>query len=263
MVKGICKLCGKREDLCDKSHILPKFCYKYLRAEDKSFTYFREGAKKSIGNEFYTEYESGILCLDCENKRLGSLDSYGSTIINNEGFNEKLKFNFKETAENKFLILNDNLYYDYKKYKLFLLSILWRTAISSREAFKEVKLSHNIETDLKNMILNNDPGKEYEYPCGILLPPFETLFRKSKNFNPHITGFVMSPVATQINNVPAYLFVIMGTQYVFYINKEPKNDIFISTRHKELYMLINETKDHAHLIQHRLIKPLKRVWSKK
>ena len=42
-----------------------------------------------------------------------------------------------------------------------------------------------------------------------------------------------------------------------------KNDIFISTRHKELYMLINEKKDHAHLIQHRIIKPLKRVWSKK
>lgn len=257
MIKGICKLCGRDRDLCNKSHILPRFCYKYLRSEDKSFNYFRYGAKKPISKEYNTEYEGGILCLDCENCRLGNLDDYGSKIINNDGFNNRLIFNLKETPENNFLILNDSSYYNYKNFKLFLLSILWRAAISSRRAFSEVVLSYDIETDLKNMILNNNPGKEYEYPCGILLPPLETLFRDSKDFNPYISGFVMSPVATQMNGIPAYQFIIMGTQYIFYINKEPREDLFISTRYKELFMLINKKEDHAHLIEHRLIKPLK------
>lgn len=263
MIKGICKLCGEHKDLCNKSHILPKFCYKNLREENNFYNYFYYTAKKPFKNKFSVEYDGGILCLDCENKILGSLDDYGSKIINNDGFNEELSFNLQETDQNKFLVLSDSSYYDYKKFKLFLLSILWRAGISSRNAFAEVKLSHDVEMDLRNMILNNNPGKEYEYACGILLPPLETLFRRVKNFNPHIAGFVMSPVATQINNVPAYQFIIMGTQYILYINKEPRKDLFISTQHRKLFMLISEKEDHAHLIYHRLIKPLKRALSKK
>jgi len=262
MKKGICKLCGEYKDLCSKSHILPKFCYKYLKEKDNSFIFFRYPAHKPVDNKFSIEYESGILCLDCENKRLGSLDDYGSKIINNDGFNDKLSFSLKETPENKFLVIS-NSFYEYKKFKLFLLSILWRAGISSRKMFAEVKLDSNIEIDLREMILNDNPGKEYEYPCGILLPPMETLFKKAENFNPHIAGFVISPVTTQINGVSAYQFIIMGTQYIFYINKEPRIDLFISTQYKELLMLVNEKKDHAHLIYHRLIKPLKMVGYKK
>lgn len=263
MRKGICKLCGEYKELCRESHIVPKFCYKHLRAKDKSFAHFGYNTKKPISKKFNTEYEGNILCLDCENNRLGHLDDYGSKIINNDGFNNKLSFDIKKTPENKFLILTNNSYYDYKKFKLFLISILWRAGISSRKMFAGVKLDSNIEADLKNMILNDNPGKEYEYPCGILLPPMETLFKKAKNFNPHIASFVMPPVTMQINGVPAYQFIIMGTQYIFYMNKEPRKDLFISTRYKELLMLINEKEDHAHLIYHRLIKPLKRVEYKK
>lgn len=259
MLKGICKLCGEYKDLCKESHILPKFCYKNLRLADNSFAHFSYGDKKPIRNRFNVEYEANILCLNCENNILGGLDDYGSRIINNDGFNDKLTFNLQETPENKFLVLNDSLIYDYKKFKLFLLSILWRAGISSRSAFVEVKLGSGVEVDLRNMILNDQPGKEYEYPCGILLPPLETLSRRTKNFNPHIAGFVMSPITMQINGIPAYQFVIMGTQYIFYINKEHRKDLFISTRYKELFMLINKNEDHAHLIKHRLIDPLKRV----
>lgn len=258
MTKGVCKLCSKYKDLCKKSHILPRFCYKNLRLEDNSFSYFRYGDKKPISNEFNTEYETNILCLDCENNRLGGLDDYGSKIINNDGFNEGLNFSINKTAENRFLVLN-GVDYNYKRFKLFLLSILWRAGVSSRKAFAEVKLDSDIETDLRNMISNDQPGEEYEYPCGILLPPFETLFRKDKDFNSHIAGFVMSPVATQINGVSAYQFIIMGTQYLFYINKKPRKDLFISTQQHKLLMLINNDDDHAHLIYHRLLKPLKKV----
>jgi hypothetical protein len=36
-------------------------------------------------------------------------------------------------------------YYDYSKYKLFLLSLLWRASISSRSLFNQIKLPVSIE----------------------------------------------------------------------------------------------------------------------
>lgn len=263
MKQGFCKLCNEYKYLAKESHILPKFCYKHLKSANNKFTHFRSNEKSPISNRPNVEYEGNIFCLDCENRLLGGLDDYGSKIINNNGFNKKLKFEIHETPENSFFVLKDSSGYDYKKFKLFLLSILWRAGISSRTAFAGVDLDSIVKADLKKMILNNDPGEEYEYPCGILLPPTLALLRGTKNFNPHITGFVIAPVPMVMNDVPAYQFIIMGTQYIFYINKNFRKDLLISTQKNQLFMLVNDTEDHAHLIYHRLIRPLKMAGYKK
>ncbi len=46
---------------------------------------------------------------------------------------------------------------DYTKFKLFLLSILWRMGVSSLDAFVEVKRGSHHEEALRVALLNGDP----------------------------------------------------------------------------------------------------------
>jgi hypothetical protein len=49
--------------------------------------------------------------------------------------------------------------YDYSKLKLFFISLLWRASVSSHEFFQGVQVN-KFENQLKEMILDNDPGNE-------------------------------------------------------------------------------------------------------
>jgi hypothetical protein len=56
---------------------------------------------------------------------------------------------------------------DYKKLKLFQLSILWRASEAKGEYFSAVRLSDEHRERLRTMLLANDPGKDDEYSCGM------------------------------------------------------------------------------------------------
>ncbi len=53
--------------------------------------------------------------------------------------------------------------YDYTKFKLFHLSILFRASVSSLPTFQEVNLG-NHEERIRDMLLSGDPGRDSEYP---------------------------------------------------------------------------------------------------
>ncbi len=54
--------------------------------------------------------------------------------------------------------------YDYATFKLFHLSVLFRASVSSLSTFQEVNLGALHEERIRQMLLNEDPGKDWEYP---------------------------------------------------------------------------------------------------
>jgi hypothetical protein len=56
---------------------------------------------------------------------------------------------------------------DYRKFKLFQLSVLWRPGVAQQEFFSQVELGHHDEP-LRKMLLAEDPGRHTDYGCVII-----------------------------------------------------------------------------------------------
>src|SRR3972149_6927505 len=104
MKKGVCKLCKEIKFLCKKSHILPKHTYKILKENGYSLYIDRETIKKGHGKKDYS----------------GKFETYANNLI----YLSRIKNTDKQIIDSKIII--SGIGYDYKKIKLYFLSILWR-----------------------------------------------------------------------------------------------------------------------------------------
>jgi len=204
-----CKLCLEEKELIKESHLIPDFMYKSIKGIDNSMMSI-DGNQIEKARRVHTgEFENNILCKDCDNAIIGNYESYASKIIN---YQTKIK----GISATKFIDENNNLKHaeikglDYSKFKLFLLSLLWRASISNREFFKNVKLGLEEEESLRKMLLNSNPGEPDDFPCIVCLPNQSLLLNK----------FIQSPIViTKENRKIGYSFLIGGTYYYFYIVK--------------------------------------------
>lgn len=184
-MKGTCKLCLKENmEMHKDSHIIPKSFYKRagLFSEGGKMYYpdhsSGESNKWKDSNSNSGEYEQHIFCLECE-KILKSYEDYGGDLLHN---------NLKEKLTTEILNHSDGMEFlrysgiDYKKLKLFYLSIFWRASIASREIF-DLQLEKNVEEDLRKMILEGNAGSFMDYPI-------RTVFHLKPNF---IEAFHVAP----------------------------------------------------------------------
>ena len=145
---GKCPLCDKKAVL-KESHIISKFIYKPVKEKTGKMTEidnspFLNGKTRQDGIKEY------LLCGICEERRQ-KYEDYVSKLIR------------KNT-----LIKNGDIYHvtgiDYVKFKLFLLFNLFMFAASKSPEFEEINIPSYYD-DLKDMILNNDPGTYAEFGC--------------------------------------------------------------------------------------------------
>lgn len=151
-------------------------------------------AKKLISTGFY---DSNILCEKCDNQIIGNLESYSSIVIwggrgNAESF-PKIEGRLNQRNQ-KYLHLYD---IDYTKFKLFLLSIIWRASISKQKIFENVNLGIH-EVIIGKMIYENNPGKSNDYPV--------SMFVLNENKNSP-TKMIANPI--KVNDL-VYHFLING-----------------------------------------------------
>ena len=231
---GICKLCLKDKQLIKKSHIIPEFMYSDLFDENHNYilTTNKEISKKD-GRKRYKptgEYEGEILCADCDNKTLGKFESYASKTLygNNIPLEQApvVSNHFNESGTRFSLVKN----IDYQKFKLFLLSILWRASISKRPFFEEVSLGPH-EDRLRKMLLLENPGEERDYPIQFLT--YVNDKRMSRDF-------IGQPRTLKTEGHRLITFFIAGVFYGFMVSSHPKPEgIMTSTIKKsnELIML--------------------------
>lgn len=151
---GICKLCQEEKLLCD-SHIIPKFIYRKIKADQN---YYRIASTIPDQNHLKSqkEFQEYLLCWDCE-QRLQKYETYASNIL----------YNFQQQfirEDNVIRVVNVK----YDLFKLFQLSILWRSSITSLPVFKNGKLAPRHEKRIRSMLYNEDPGEVNDYGCLML-----------------------------------------------------------------------------------------------
>ena len=151
MVLGTCKLCEKENIAMAKCHVIPRALYgKSLKdplgpAKLITNTPGHYPKKTRIGI-----YDSGIVCQACE-QRFGPWDDYANTLLLRSDPDEVLE---KGDQRGAYIYKKP----DYKRLKLFFMSMLWRAHHSTQDFFKGVQLKTKLEKKLRALVRMGQPG---------------------------------------------------------------------------------------------------------
>jgi hypothetical protein len=150
-----CRLCRESRTLVE-SHILPEFLYKPTYDERHSSIYLDVDSEQT-GTRRRGFWEI-LFCEECE-ERFNRWETYFAEIW----FNRSVRPPFS-LARNRFLTIRG---IDYRKFKLFHLSIIWRAGISSLRPFRGVRLGGQADA-LRCLISADNPGPLGRYPIAAI-----------------------------------------------------------------------------------------------
>ena len=160
----------------------------------------------SIPNKANTQRQKGewewLLCFDCE-QHISKYERYASLLL--KGGTEI------GIREGKGVIEISNI--NYKLFKLFQLSIIWRASISTRPIFKEVSLGKHEEI-IRKMLLNNDPGECSQYGCIMVA----TMHKRE-----HINSLIIQPELRRIDGQIGYRFMFGGFWWLYFCSSHKPN----------------------------------------
>ncbi|MEC4890412.1 MAG: hypothetical protein RI101_10165 [Nitrospira sp.] len=160
--KNACRLCLQDKNLI-KAHIIPEGFFRLLRHENiapvlHSNTPGSFPKRMQVGT-----YDSTILCSECDGK-MAPWDDYGQQILIRQ-FPEAIKLSLQGKT-----VAWEMEKFDYRRLKLFFMSVLWRASVSKQTFYKRISIGP-FEDRLRTMILNEDPGDTQEFV--VVLARFE------------------------------------------------------------------------------------------
>lgn len=212
----ICQLCKVEKRLIRRSHIIPDFMYNGLFNEKHFIADIDLTGKRNTRLYPNGYYDSNILCKECDNILIGRLESYAKVVL----FGGKGKRSDYHKIDQEIDVLGNKILHvkniDYKRFKLFLLSVLWRASISKQEIFRHVNLGSH-EDIIRKMIYDSNPGDENVYSMGIFL------------FTPNDicpTKFITNPFPIEYDENKSYIFTINGMVINYKIYGEKDMDIY-------------------------------------
>lgn len=135
-MKGICKLCLKEGEL-QQSHIIPRSYFKRMKKDHGKIMVIQEGKKSIIGN---FDPKEPMLCRDCEQFLSISYEHYGIRVLRDHK-------NFRKNS-NHIVIAS----FQYERFYLYLISILWRASIAKHMHYDTVQGSDNLDDLLRYCI---------------------------------------------------------------------------------------------------------------
>ncbi|QGY30069.1 hypothetical protein [Pantoea cypripedii] len=144
---GICKLCLEVREL-QQSHIIPRSYFKNLKKEDGKIVVLEEG-KKSITGNF--DPKEPMLCRACEQFLSINYEHYGIRVLRDHK-------NFRKNSNH--IVISS---FDYKRFYLFLISILWRASVAKHIHYDNVHGSEEIDDILRLCIYQNDINLDKRY----------------------------------------------------------------------------------------------------
>jgi hypothetical protein len=153
MKLGNCKLCQEDKQLMH-SHILPEFFYEPTYDEQHKFISISSHPLQKT-KPFQKGFREYLLCEKCEGQ-FGSYESYAATILRKTG--DKFDPNDRVVKIPNF---------DYRGFKLFGLSVIWRCHISRLHFFSAVKLGSHAEK-IRKLLVTENPGKPSEYCFAVI-----------------------------------------------------------------------------------------------
>lgn len=163
----LCALCRKSRVL-SKSHIFPEFLYRDVYEKDNNLYFTMSNDPTRRPKRRRKGLYERLLCPDCE-KALFKYEDYAAKVIFGD-----TPLAFIEGADG---ISIQNL--DYPKFKLFQLSLIWRAGVTSIQEIPTKLYGRHPET-LRKMLLQGDPGRQYDYGCVMFfLPEAFNLMRRA------------------------------------------------------------------------------------
>ncbi len=214
---SLCKLCGKKAKLLRKSHVIPNFMYKGMQDELNRMIVANlnslDASPKFQQSGYFDKY---VLCANCDNVLIGKLERYTALVLFGGHSSEQIVFEKAVGPDGVKSIIIKNI--DYTRFKLCLLSVLWRAHISSNKFFKNVDLKENAEP-IRQMILTNDPKEDSEYKISIVA------VKNQKG----LLRMVFDPSIVQIGNGFVAILFINGIFY--FIDLAPSSDFTLFKKH--------------------------------
>lgn len=194
----ICRLCGETRVLV-RSHIVPEFLHRDLYDERSRAAALRPLMGKQ--HPIQKGLREKLLCFECEQ-------------FLNDRFEKPFLAMWRDGNMRPELLPPGKVYVvnglDYAKAKLFLLSVLWRASVATRDEFSLDLGPHGAR--IKRMILDEDAGDVERYPIvgtfavdevGNLLP------------------FVSSPMQLRLFGHHACAFGLGGCEWTFFTSSHP------------------------------------------
>lgn len=206
-----CKLCLKEVNALVKSHIIPEFLYKTFGLYNKkgkinllSPRYRKPSGEFLIKRHPTGIYDDNLFCSNCDNHIIGSLESYlNKVLFSSEGRLNLINVNIDGKGYKRL----ENI--DYKKFKLFWLSILFRCSITKMPGFKNVFLGPH-EEEIRRMIIENDAKQDDDYCIGMYSSENDSMSK----------DYILSPLKIKFsNNRTAICFVIGELLTIINISK--------------------------------------------
>jgi hypothetical protein len=162
-------------------------------------------------------YENNLFCKRCDNEILGSLEKYGSIVLFGSNNKSPQKVDIKRYISPTGVPFMQIESINYQKFKLFLLSILWRASISKHEFFQNVRLGPYNEV-LRKAILNFENLPEEKFRICLI-------FFNDK-LNEQIDKLISPPKRVKKGICTLYIFYLSKLFYFFEINNKSGLEIF-------------------------------------
>jgi hypothetical protein len=205
-----CALCLKDEKLC-KSHIYPEFLYDRIYDDDHTYRVLTTRAGDRAGKRPKGIYEK-LLCRECETL-LSKWETHASQVL--FGGTE-----LEMVQESRQLIVDG---IDYVQFKLFQMSLLWRTAVSSRKEVPDISLGPH-EERMREMLISQDPGPPYKYGCMMFFVP---------DYTETLSGGLFPPDAFKMGGHRCYRCIFAGLFWVYFVSSHtheiPYDKLMLST----------------------------------
>lgn len=152
--------------------------------------------KVRLGQKGYWNY---LLCLDCE-ARFGRYERHSRRL-----FVDPLP---QHVCNSNLIREHERL--DYRMFKLFCLSVLWRCSVSETPVYKHIRLGPHEEI-IRNMLLKDCAGERTVYPVSTF-----ALFFKGGHFK----DIMVEPTYMRIEGQKCYRFVIMGFVIIIIVSSQ-------------------------------------------
>jgi hypothetical protein len=218
-----CALCHS-DDPLQKSHVIPEFFYKQLYDEIHRFHVI--SSQPSTPEDLEQKgFREKLLCSSCEQK-FARWEKYTKKVFMDGGL--------KLEQKGKILkLLNLN----YRTFRLFLLSLLWRMGVSELEFFSETNLGIKHLEKPRLALLNEDPLEPLQYPC----------FMSAVLINGKLhTDWISQPMHNKSDGYHCHCVVINAILFCFYVSSHAPSAVFSEVcinKKNEMSIYVGEIKD--------------------
>jgi hypothetical protein len=206
-----CRLCEEDKPL-QNSHVVPEFFYK-PSYDEKHRIYARISGKLAHMPPLQKGLREPLLCCDCEQK----LSPY-------EKYNREILYGGVEITGSRKPNKIEFIGLNYKRVRVFYLSLLWRMSIAGHRFWKEVDLGRH-EEKVREMVLREFTGEPYDYGVYCIAPLFDGQL---------LADFILEPDFKRVHRGRFYRVILGGFLFMFYVSA-----VRLQDRGKQLFIQKN------------------------